>query len=167
MTPELNSVPNDAGIASAFLAGDAYLGDPLTVEAELRLMLADILTVREARQSGGLAEAAALERCNARMELAARVLLGEADEYKPVIGWNQPGGVDEHLAKELNLAEADPVRRLILAQWLLVKEICQLVRQEEDGMPTENTRWQMDAAIGQHTKLLLGLPMDKPGPEDE
>lgn len=36
-------------------------------------------------------------------------------------------------------------------------------------MPEENTRWQMDAAIDQTTKLFLGLPMDQPSddPEEE
>ena len=52
------------------------------------------------------------------------------------------------------------------ALWKLLTEICALVKQEEDGMPEENTRWQMDAAIRQTARLMLGLPLDRPGPDD-
>ena len=66
----------------------------------------------------------------------------------------------------MNLGEPDPTQRVMCALWKLLTEICALVKQEEDGMPEENTRWQMDAAIRQTARLMLGLPLDRPGPDD-
>ena len=172
MTPEPNTEPSSAGLAAAFSSvasgadSPVSLGDYAAVDAMLRTMLVEVLEVREGRQTGAITEADGYARCVAVMAKNAAILLGKDSSYRPVIGWNQPGGIDAHLVKELNIDEADPERRVIIAQWELAKEICQLVKQEEQGQPQEATRWQMDAAIEQMAKLFLGLPMDKPDPAD-
>lgn len=151
--------PNDAGLVAAFETAtkDNYLGNPEVVETELRLLLSDILQAREKRQTASITEDEARDACNARMEKTARMMLGQTG-LRPVVGWNQPGGIDEYVAKELNISEPDPVRRIILALWMLTKEICALVKQEEEGQPEENTRWQMEEAIAQMTRNFLGIP---------
>ena len=101
------------------------------------------------------------------METTAKYFLGEHPDHRPVVGWNQPGGIDTHIATELNLGEPDPTQRVMYALGSLLTEICALVKQEENGTPEENTRWQMDAAIQQTSRLMLGLPLERPGPENE
>lgn len=160
--------PKDLGIIAAFTARpDGYLGDPGTVSDALRLMLVEVLDIRDGVHADEIPEGELPQRVMEAMQKTARIFLGQDPAHRPVIGWNQPGGIDAHLAKELRLSDVPPEDRVTNALWLLVQEICQLVKQEEQGMPEENTRWQMDAAIDQTTKLFLGLPMDKPGPEDE
>jgi len=157
----------DLGIIAAFTARpDGYLGDPGTVGDALRLALVEVLDIRDGVHTDKIPEGELAQRVTEALRKTARIFLGQDPDHRPVIGWNQPGGIDVHLAKELNLVDVPPEDRVVNALWQLVKEICQLVAQEEQGMPPENTRWQMDAAIGQHIKLLLGLPLDKPGPED-
>ena len=163
-----SSEPNDAGLAAAFATAtqDNWLGNRETIDAMLRTMLVEVLEVREGRQTDTVTEADGYARCVAVMAKNAAILLGKDASYRPIIGWNQPGGIDAHLVKELNIDEADPARRVITAQWQLVKEFCALLKQEEQGQPQEATRWQMDAGVEQMVKLMLGLPMDKPDPDD-
>lgn len=145
---------------------DAYLGDPRLVEASLQVMLLDVIQFRARRQTGEIDDAELNRLIVAAMETTAKIFLGEDPNHTAVVGWNQPGGIDAHIATELNLTEPNPTQRVMYALWSLLTEICTLVKQEEDGMPEENTRWQMDAAIKQIARLMLGLPLERPGPDD-
>lgn len=169
MSDEPNTLSNDASLAGAFLAAtdDDWLGNPRLVEDALRLMLAAILDARGARAEEITSQSDFVAAINAEEEKAAAIFLGQDVNHRAVVGWNQPGGIDEHVAKELNISEPDPTKRVRLALRELWKEIFALVQQEEQGMPPENTRWQMEAAIEQTTKMFIGLPLDRPGPEDE
>lgn len=166
---EKRSESSDAGLVAAFETAtkDNYLGNPGTVGDALRLMLGEVLDIRDGVHMDRIPEGEFPQRVMESMQKTARIFLGQDPNTRPIIGWNQPGGIDEHLVKELRLVDIPPEDRVVNALWQLVKEICQLVAQEQQGMPPENTRWQMDAAIEQTTKLFLGLPMDKPGDEEE
>lgn len=146
---------------------DTTLGHPRRVESTLKFMLRDVIQARTRRQSGEIDDAELNLLIVSAMETTAKYFLGGHPEFRPIAGWNQPGGIDEHIASELNLVGPDPTKRVMCALWSLLTEICALVKQEEDGMPAENTRWQMDAAICQTSRLMLGLPLERPGPEDE
>lgn len=155
----------DAGLAAAFGAAtkDNYLGNPECVESLLRVMLADSLALREQVQLDKVPESDLARLGTEILRKTARIFLGRDADFVPVVGWNQPGGVDEHLTKELRLPDKPAEDRVVNALWQLVKEICGLVHQEEQGALPENTRWQMDEAIAQMTRSLLGIPQ----PSDE
>jgi hypothetical protein len=88
--------------------------------------------------------------------------------YIPVVGWNQPGGVDVAVAKVFGIKDCPPllcVRLGLRELWL--KKILELVKQEMNGMPSEIASGQAQAAFEQFTKLFMGLPMDKPGDDEE
>jgi len=165
---EERSESSDAGLVAAFETAtkDNYLGNPRAVGDAIRLMLVEALDIRNDYGMDRFPESELPQRITAPLRKTAKIFLGEDPNHQPVVGWNQPGAIDVHLAKELNIVDVPAEDRVVNALWQLVKEICQLVAQEEQGMPEENTRWQMDAAIDQTTKLFLGLPMDKPGPDD-
>ena len=160
--------PNDTWLAAAFATAreDNYLGNPRTVADALRLMLAAVLDIRDGVHMDTIPENELAQRVMEAMQVTARIFLGQDENHRAVVGWNQPGGIDVHLAKQLRLQDITPEDRVVNALYQLVKEICLLVAQEQRGELPENTRWQMDAAIEQFTKLFLGLPMDKPDPED-
>lgn len=158
--------PQNTQLAEAFTKRPTgFLGDPGIVEAALRLMLGEMLDIRDLVHSGELPAAELPRVATLALRKTARIFLGQDAMHVPVVGWNEPGGIDEHLAKELNLTDVPPEDRVTNALYLLASEICQLVKQEQLGMPEENTRWQMDAAIEQTTRLFLGLKLDKPEPD--
>ncbi|KAF0178677.1 MAG: hypothetical protein FD161_1721 [Limisphaerales bacterium] len=159
--------PNDVGLVAAFATAqkDNYLGNPTCIDSLLRVMCAKML---DAVHDEELDNQATNERLNVLEREAAEVLLGMNKGYIPIIGWNQPGGVDLAVAKEFNIKDCPPLQCVCLGlRELWLKEILELAKQEANGMPLENTRWQAEAAFEQFTKLFMGLPMDKPGLEDE
>lgn len=157
---------SNVGLIEAFTKRpDGFLGDRETVEAALRLMLSAVLSIRDGVHTGKIPQSDLARLAMEALLKTARIFLGQDPNHVPVVGWNEPGGIDEHLAKELNLVDVTPEDRVVNALYLLACEICQLVKQEQLGMPEENTRWQMDAAIEQTARLFIGLPLDKPEPD--
>ena len=122
---------------------DPGLGHPRRVESTLKFMLLDVIQARTWRQNGEIDDAELNRLIVSAMETTAKYFLGEHPDHRPVVGWNQPGGIDAHIATELNLGEPDPTQRVMCALWSLLTEICTLVKQEEDGMPEETRagRW--------------------------
>ena len=81
------------------------LTDPAAVEALLRMVLHDatkILTGPILGQSGMI---------DSLCRETARILLGY-EKVMPVVGWNAPGGIDEHCARVLGLTETGPQERM-------------------------------------------------------
>jgi hypothetical protein len=164
---EEHSESSDAGLAAAFETAtkDNYLGNPVCIDSLLRVMCAAMLdTVRDEK----LDNQATNERLAELEREAAEVLLGMKEGYIPVVGWNQPGGVDVAVAKVFGIKDCPPllcVRLGLRELWL--KKILELVKQEMNGMPSEIASGQAQAAFEQFTKLFMGLPMDKPGDDEE
>jgi hypothetical protein len=135
---------------------DDWLGNPVAVQAVVALYVEACFAAFE-KFSDGTIEEPAMQAAWAEAEMAAaRILLGEYPGHKSVIGWNQPGGIDAHVATVLNIVETDPTRRVRLALRTLWREISELTVQEMKGMPVENTRWQMDLAVDDTVRLFLG-----------
>lgn len=165
---EANTTPNDKSLAAVFLrAADdrAYLGDPGTVEDLLRAMIFAALDARWKFGTGLIEESELAQTVNAEMERCAGVLLGRDKTFTPLVGWNEPGGIDSHIAVVMNNPDPEPAHRIMAALRALINVVCALVAQEEAGMPEENTRWQIDAEIAETVKLCLGLPLTQPGDE--
>lgn len=158
---EERSESSDAGLAAAFETAtkDNYLGNPACIDSLLRVMLAEALDLRGMVHRHELSEEEFTAKAGAVLRRTADILLGRDSNTVPIGGWNQPGGVDEHLAKELNLPDASAEGRVVRTLCLLTEEICSLVAQEERGEPLENTRWQMHAAVEMTCKMLLGIPL--------
>ena len=158
--------PFDLGLTAALenARHDNYLGNPTCVDSILRMLCADACNAIEEH----VGTPVMVEKLDELEEAAANVFLGLSGAYRPIVGWNQPGGIDDRLVKELNLdPSCTPVQRVRLGlRQLWHGQIYKLWQMEANGELPENTRWQMDAAIEQFTKLFLGLPMDKPDPED-
>lgn len=157
---------NDAGLVAAFATArkDNYLGNPRCVDSLLRVMCANLCDAIEEH----VGTPVLTDKIDEFEEGAADVLLGKNPAYIPIIGWNQPGGIDVALVRELNLdPSCTPIQRVRLGlRQLWHGQIYKLWQMEAKGELPENTRWQMEAAFEQFTKLFMGLPMDKPGPDD-
>lgn len=151
----------DAGLVAAFETAtkDNYLGNPACIDSLLRFMLAEALDLRDKVHRSELSEEESNSKLGAVLRRTADIFLGRDSDTVPIVGWNQPGGIDEHLAKELNLPDASAEGRVVRTLYLLTDEIYSLVAQEERGEPLENTRWQMHAAIEMTCKMLLGIPL--------
>jgi len=158
---EERSESSDAGLAAAFETAtkDNYLGNPGMIDKTLRVMLAEALNLRDKVHRNELSEEESNAKLGAVLRITADIFLGRDSDTVPIVGWNQPGGIDEHLAKELNLPDASAEGRVACTLLLLTEEIYSLVAQEERGEPPENTRWQMNVAVEMTTKMLLGIPL--------
>ncbi len=158
---EPNTAPNERSGESIFKAAlvaqsDEWLGNPVCVEAIVALYVEACFAAYE-KFADGVFKNPELQAAWAAAELnAARILLGEDPGHKAVVGWNQPGGIDQHIATVLRLGETDPTKRVRMALRQLWHEISALTVQEIQGMPLENTRWQMDLAVDETVRLFLG-----------
>jgi hypothetical protein len=157
----------DAGLAAAFETAtkDNYLGNPTCIDSLLRVMCVAML---DAVHDEKLDNQATNERLAELEREAAEVLLGMNKDYIPIVGWNQPGGVDEAVAKQFGFKDYPPLQYVRLGlRELWLKRILELVKQEVNGMPSEIASGQAQAAFEQFTKLFMGLPMDKPEDDEK
>lgn len=154
---------DNAGILAAIenALHDGWLGNPKTVHAIVALYVEANFVAFEKFFADTIEKPELFAEVEAAELAAARVLLGEDSNHKSMVGWNQPGGIDDHIAKVLNIAETDPTRRVRLALRNLWSEISELTVQEMQGMPLENTRWQMDLAVNETVRLFLGLSREQ------
>lgn len=132
--------------------GDLYAGDPDSVDARPRLgdpeQLDSIL--REAIYSAS----ADPEQMRNIFEATGRLLSGvELGDFVPVPGWNEPGKIDEFVAKWVGSSESDPARRL---EHLLVQCFVDLAALAEDETLV-NGPLEADYVFGHYVALLMGF----------
>lgn len=143
----------EAGILYASDETVDYLGDPATLEAIMRNFGAQVAEHHQREQPN---RATILD-----MQVAdglATMLLGEAATVaRPVQAWNEPGGLDLHLARWQGIDETDPRLRVVGALMRgfvgpLLDLILALSETEHDG----DIDWQLDALVQDWVNLLIG-----------
>ncbi len=125
-----------------------YLGNIEDVQAILHGFLSDILEIRESD-----------ENVPAKIEGTARevadVFLGkDEDAAHPVETFNAPGGIDRHLASELNIEELGPDDTIVVALCTLGTGALEIIDQ---NVAEEQWKEGMKALLDEYTSLFVGL----------
>jgi hypothetical protein len=126
---------------------DGYLGDPEYIGAMLHLVITEAMTGPN-NPDGimGLARG------------VAKVLLGLEGKEKPVVGWNEPGGIDEFAAKWCGVDETDPVLRMTGAVLRFIDEVCAVGDYaSQPGVTNDQWQFQIDALVQKYALIFIGV----------
>ena len=126
---------------------DGYLGDPTYIGAMLRLFITEAMM-----------GARTTEAIEASAQSVAKVLLGEEGKAKRLVGWNEPGGIDEFAAKWCGVAETDPLKRMTGAVLKLLSDCCDVMDYAaKPGVTPDQWQFQIDALVQQYALLFIGV----------
>lgn len=141
----------DAISASADDADDtAYLGDPAVVDSLLRLF------AKGSMDAGP--DHAAVER---RAKATAAIFLGRSKKnYVSVHRWNQPGSIDEFVAKWCGVQAATPEERIAGALYRMLGELWDVEEYaRKPGITTHLWNWQVQAIIQRYMNIFMGIDL--------
>lgn len=136
------------------------LGDPNVVETILRVFVKDALDRRTeyANRDIVLVQLEQLDR-EACLETAG-IFIGSNHFFNGLPGWNEQGGLDAFLVRELNIAETDPLLRVATTLAQLLLEMTELANYAgQEGVLEEQWDWQVDATIETFRNFMLGIPV--------
>lgn len=125
-----------------------YLGSREDVQDILRGFMSDILEIRSDGQN-------VAERIEGTAREVADVFLGKDPEAaRPVELFNAPGGIDRHLADQLNIAENSPEDTLVVALATMASSALDIFNQN-----ATQEQWQegAQALLDEYTSLFIGL----------
>lgn len=90
----------------------------------------------------------------------AKIMLGQKARYVPLAKWNEPGFIDEFLAKWCGVDEADPVQRVAGAFIALVNELLGVANYaQQPGIDVNLWGWQVDAIFQKYSLLFIGMDL--------
>jgi hypothetical protein len=145
-----------AAIASLTLADHpGYLGDPAVVDAILRGFVKNFYDLKFASQDE---HSANLETIKESFKIAG-YFLGDGGGFAPVLPWNTPGYIDQHLKREFGITGGTPQETVAWTLCTMLMDFNRLAEQIAAGALPENTDWQPDAIIQTYTHLLMGIPL--------
>jgi len=134
------------------LKSEAYLGD---LSAVLALIQFNFQSFLEGIEKPGSDWESASRRTG--LELA-KIFLGKDSRFKSVPRWNEPGVIDEFLAKWQGLSETDPTVRLVHSWMQFLREQAEVMVHLAAGHVTDEQAKPEVAAITQrYCYLLIGV----------
>lgn len=122
-------------------AGGKYLGDPKVLARLLGGAVADAM--KKLGEADEVARRAALRNA---ARPAAAALMGWDKAYKPVPGWNKPGGIDAYTAAKLGNTERTPARRMELTVLSMISEALDV-----------KSKAEMEKLVNRYVRLCLGI----------
>ena len=148
-------------IASANQAssGKPYLGDQSVVETLVRKLAGEVLArfsqVGDGELTPNEASSADQESCHQ----LARILLGQSDEYTPVLGWSGAGLADTIRSSMSEAVQAgeDDVSVVAQAAAVFVHGIYDQIRYIEDPSKEDDVKREINESVRSFTWLLIGL----------
>ena len=137
------------------------LADSKTVETLLRTAASEAFEVAERTDDADQVGQNVFDS----LKPTARILLGKDPAYHALKGWNEPGGIDQHLKHWEGVDETDPETIVAGALLNMTLELVKLQNYaNEPETLEEQWKWQVDATIEHYTGLCMGLT---PGQMDE
>lgn len=142
--------------ATKAAGGENYLGERGVVEALVRKTVADLLDKWQLIDND---DSAAKQRVMKMLATrAGLILLGKSPLFVPVHRWNEPGGIDEFLAKWQGSAETDPDDRMEHAFIELFDAVLSVAAYAgTEGVLPEQWQFQFDAEIYRFVSLCIGI----------
>ena len=160
--PDRKTAPSGLQAALRIAASENYLGDQAVVDALLRPFALSAVKRRQFMETN----AASIEDLAACLKLAG-IFLGENKSFAVIPGWNEPGGIDVFVFKQLNRI-GDTPREVVAGAFVqLLIEIYGVLNQAQSRALEENWQCRIDAIVHTYTGLLVGLspksePLDWP-----
>lgn len=130
-----------------------YLGDADVVESMLREFVNDCVQLSTSDTPDEY-----VSKVHKLSHDVAREFLGTTQSNHLVPGWNQPGGIDEHLAKWAGVDEQDPEVRVSGALLRMLADFSDIAAyaMKPDTLE-EQVRFQIDGMFQHFTGLFIGL----------
>lgn len=130
-----------------------YLGNPMVIETLIRTLVYDAVQTMKAPTN--VMRMNSIERLIKR---TAKILLGSSSKFIPMRNWNQPGAIDEFVAKWAGSSESVPLNRMSHALIQLLNSVFELGKYADDpDVLKEHWDWQADALIQKYVDLFLGI----------
>ena len=128
----------------------AYLGDPQAVESLLKNEAAIVLGALHQPDFDHVIDLAG--------KRVAKAILGQDPKWHKVDGWNEPGGVDESIAKWYGSYGPDAETRISGVFHGLIAELVEIMAYSQTpGVPPENWNYQPEAAFQSLAMSLIGV----------
>ena len=142
--------------AIASLGKTNSLGDRTVVQNTVRFIVGETLRAVPKASRPAL-RLALVKKSSAKL---ARILLGYNPDFEPVHHWNEPGQIDEFVAKWVGSAETDPQRRLEHAAVIMFEDILLLAGYAgEDGVLPEQWQFQFNGITDKYVGLFMGIDL--------
>lgn len=90
----------------------------------------------------------------------AEIFLGESKEYRPVPSWNEPGGIDKFIEKQLNIRAETPTTAVM---FLLVKMYDDVVSISQSGKSYAERQSEFLGQMEMWLKILMGIDPNEQG----
>lgn len=148
--------PFEAAVSAA--GRENYLGDRSVVESLVRKAVSDLVDKYQTIDDAD--EASKIQVMTMLAERNGLVLLGKSPLFTAQRRWNEPGGIDEFLAKWLGSSETDPDKRMEHAFVILFDQILEVAAYAgQEGVLPEQWQFQVDGIIHRFVSLCMGIDL--------